>query len=91
MDSAKTGRFLKYLISLFGAAAVLILAGGAKGFSQDSCNRDAANVKAAALLYVPSVESGQESILRLAEESPDFFLYIAADTELYSIQSSGLD
>ena len=82
MATVKTGKIVKYLICLFAAAAVLILAGGAKmKFSAESYNARIAVIRTVALHFVSaSDESGE--LRRLAENSPEFLLYAASSSEL---------
>ena len=57
-DIEKMKSFMKCLICLFSAAAVLLLTGGAKkAFLLHSLTESAAKVQASALLYVPSSEN----------------------------------
>lgn len=86
MTTVKTGKMVKYLICLFAAAALLLLAGGAKmRRSADAQSVDSARVKAAALQYIPAAEKG-EDLRALAEESPEFLLYAASSSELKTLQ-----
>lgn len=82
MATVKTGKIVKYLISLFAAAALLILAGGAKKmFTSESHNEEAAKIKAAALLYVSAADDKQE-LQETAEKAPDFLLFTASSANL---------
>ena len=91
MTTVKTGKIVKYLICLFAAAALLLLAGGAKMmFSSDSNGAESAEVKSAALLYVPAAENG-EDLRAIAEDAPEFLLYAASSSELKTIQAGTLE
>lgn len=91
MENEKTGKVLKYLVGLFAAAAVLILAGGArKAFTADSYSVDSAKVKAAALLYVPAAENSAD-FLALAEKNPELLLFAASDSELHPVEPGILE
>ena len=86
MATVKTGKIVKYLIGLFAAASVLILAGGAKmKFSTETYNARVAVIRTVALHFVSaSNESGE--LRRLAENSPEFLLYAASSSELKTLQ-----
>ena len=87
MAAVKTGTIVKYLISLFAAAAVLIFAGGAKmWFSVDSHQENSAKVKEAARLYISSAENG-ENLQDLAEESPEYLIYAASSSRLKTVEN----
>ena len=87
----KTGKIVKYLICLFAAAAVLLLAGGAKMMlSADSHSIAAEKVKEAATFYISAAEKGDE-LRELAEDSPEFLLYAASSSELKTLEAGTLD
>ena len=91
MKTVKTGKIVKYLIGLFAAASVLILAGGAKKmFGSDSKNEESLRVKKAALLYIPAGENGKE-LCAVAEDSPEFLLYAASSSELKTVEADILE
>ena len=91
MTTVKTGKIVKYLICLFAAAAVLLLAGGAKmKFSAEPSGAESAKVKAAAHLYIPSAENGND-LRALAEESPEFLIYAASSSELKTLDAGILE
>ena len=91
MTTVKTGKIVKYLICLFAAAALLLLAGGAKMmFSSDSNSAESAEVKSAALLYIPTAENGDD-LRTMAEDSPEFLIYAASSSELKTLQAGTLE
>lgn len=78
-DTEKTGKIVKYLICLFAAAAVLILAGGfKKTFRHDTDAAEQAKIRTAASCYLSAGNGNELSVL--AEHSPEFLLYAAAGT-----------
>ena len=80
-DTEKTGKIVKYLICLFAAAAVLLLAGGfKKTFRQDADAAEHAKIRTEASRYL-SAGNG-EMLFSLAERSPEFLLYAAAGANL---------
>ena len=82
MATLKTGKITKFLICLFAAAAVLILAGGAKmKFSTESYNARVAVIRTVALHFV-SASNDTEALRDLAENSPEYLLYAASSSEL---------
>lgn len=87
MAAVKTGKIVKYLISLFAAAAVLILAGGAKmRFSAESYNVRIAVIRTVALHFI-SVPKEANELRKLAEKSPEFLLYAASSSELKNLDT----
>ena len=63
MATVKTGKIVKYLICLFAAAAVLILAGGAKmKFSAESYNARIAVIRTVALHFVSASNDTEAEI-----------------------------
>lgn len=78
----RTKKFIKFLICLFAAAAILILTGSARtAIGSHGLAEDAAKVQAAAMLYVFSAED-QEDLRFLAETSPELLLYAASGSSL---------
>ena len=87
MAAVKTGKMVKYLICLFAAAAVMILAGGAKmKFSAESYNARVALIRTVALHFVSASQSAGE-LRHLAEKSPEYLLYAASSSELKRVEA----
>ena len=83
----KTEKIVKYLITLFAMATILILAGGAKNaILVSSRSLESVKAKTAALLYVPNADN-KAALLTLAERSPEFLLLSASGTTLKKLSS----